>query len=117
MLDNVHVIIRKKDQINFWEQELYGNSDFHEACLDVSLLLKEGICREVERDDERMGNEQEIQTEYCPFCGKNLIRVLSEQEQKKYNLRYVSDKIGISNWDSVFAWKCPYCAKMWRREC
>jgi len=29
-----------------------------------------------------MNNEQGIPKEYCPFCGKNLIRVLSEQEQK-----------------------------------
>lgn len=63
-----------------------------------------------------LNNVQEIPKEYCPFCGKNLIRVLSEQEQEKYNLIYVSEKIGISNWDSVFAWKCPYCLKMWRRE-
>ncbi|MEC1723097.1 hypothetical protein [Schinkia azotoformans] len=65
---------------------------------------------------KRMKNEQEIPKEYCPYCGKNLIRVLTEQEQKKYKLRYVSEKIGISNWDSVFAWKCPYCSKTWRRS-
>lgn len=63
-----------------------------------------------------MKNEQEIPKEYCPFCGKNLIRVPSEQEQKKYNLRYVSEKIGISNWDSIVAWKCPYCLNTWKRK-
>lgn len=64
---------------------------------------------------KRMKNEQEIPSEYCPYCGKNLIEVLSVQEQKKYNVTYVNKKIGISNWDSVFAWKCPYCSKTWRR--
>lgn len=48
MLDNVHVIIRKKDQINFWEQEIYSQNDFNEACIDVRLLLKEGLCQIVE---------------------------------------------------------------------
>ena len=50
---------------------------------------------------DKMENEPEIPKEYCPYCGKNLIRILSEQEQKKYNLLYVNEKIGISNWDSV----------------
>ncbi|MFE7150086.1 hypothetical protein [Heyndrickxia sporothermodurans] len=65
---------------------------------------------------KKMKNEQGISEEYCPFCGMNLIRVLTEQEQKKYKLRYVNEKVGVSNWDSVFAWKCPYCSKIWRRE-
>ncbi|MGG4507081.1 hypothetical protein ABEP00_20410 [Heyndrickxia sporothermodurans] len=65
---------------------------------------------------KRMKNEQEIPKEYCPYCGKNLIRVLSNQEQKKYNLVYVSEKIGISNRDSIIAWECPYCSKTWKRE-
>jgi len=50
MLENVHVIIRKKDQINFWEQEIYSQIDFNEACIDVRLLLKEGLCQIVESD-------------------------------------------------------------------
>jgi hypothetical protein len=48
-----------------------------------------------------MKNEQEIPKECCPFCGKNLIRILTEQEQKKYNLRYISEKIGISSWVGI----------------
>ena len=63
-----------------------------------------------------MKNKQETPKECCPYCSNNLIKVLSEQEQKKYNLRYVNEKIGISNWDSIIAWKCPYCTKTWRRE-
>lgn len=51
MLDNVHVIIRKKEQFNFWEQEIYNDdTDFAEACLDVHLLLKEGLCQIFESD-------------------------------------------------------------------
>ncbi|MFK5707506.1 hypothetical protein [Lysinibacillus boronitolerans] len=53
MLDNVHVFIRKRDQINFWEQELYRKIDFSEACIDVSLLLNEGLCRIVKSDEEK----------------------------------------------------------------
>ena len=56
MLENVHVIIRNRDQINFWEQEIYNDdTDFAEACLDVRLLLKEGLCKIVESDDEKNG--------------------------------------------------------------
>ncbi|WP_342545396.1 hypothetical protein [Lysinibacillus sp. FSL K6-4013] len=54
MLENVHVIIRNKVQINFWEQELYRKIDFLEACIDVSLLLKEGLCRIVKSDEEKI---------------------------------------------------------------
>lgn len=54
MLDNVHVIIRKKEQFNFWEQEIYNDdTDFAEACIDVSLLLKEGLCRIVKSEEEK----------------------------------------------------------------
>lgn len=65
---------------------------------------------------KRMENEVDIPKEHCPYCDKNLIRVLTEQEQKKCNLRYINEKIGISNWDSIIAWKCPYCTKTWRRK-
>lgn len=62
-------------------------------------------------------NNEEIPIEVCPYCGENLIKMLPQDEQKKYNgLRYLKLKIGISNWDSVFAWQCPYCSKTWKRE-
>lgn len=54
MLDNLHVIIRKKGQFNFWEQEIYkDDTDFAEACLDARLLLIEGLCQIVESDVEK----------------------------------------------------------------
>lgn len=53
MLDNIHVIIRRKDQINFFEKEIYNEMEFAEACLDVHLLLKEGLCQKVESDEEK----------------------------------------------------------------
>lgn len=117
MLENLHVVSNNKDRDdeNFWSQELYSQSDFSSACLDAHLLVRKNICKQVEWGKNKMKNEQEIPKEYCPYCGKNLIRILSEQEQKKYKLRYVSEKIGVSNWDSIFAWKCPYCTKTWRR--
>jgi hypothetical protein len=51
-LDNAHVFIHNKDQINFWEQELYRKVD-SEACIDVSLLLKERLYRIVKSDEEK----------------------------------------------------------------
>lgn len=55
MLDNVHVIIRKKEQFNFWEQEIYNDdTEFAEACLDVHLLLKEGLCRKVDKMEGKL---------------------------------------------------------------
>lgn len=53
MLENIHVIIRNKAQINFWEQEIYNESEFAEGYLDVNLLIKEGYCREAGRDEEK----------------------------------------------------------------
>ena len=57
MLENLHVVSNNKDRddMNFWTQEVYSESEFALACLDVRLLLKEGICREVERDEEKNG--------------------------------------------------------------
>jgi hypothetical protein len=99
MLETLHVIINKneKEQFNFWEQEIYSDNEFAEACLNVNFLLKERLCKKVDNDEgELEKTKQEMPTEHCPFCGKNLVIVLSEQE-KKYNLRYISEKIGISN--------------------
>lgn len=59
MLKNLHVIIsnKEKEQFNFWEQEIYSDIEFAEAYLDVQLLLKEEVCNNIERDEEK--NEQE----------------------------------------------------------
>lgn len=62
-----------------------------------------------------LDNKQEIPIEFCPYCGKNLIKTLSKQEQQKYKLPYLNEKIGISNWDSIYAWKCPFCEREWPR--
>lgn len=61
--------------------------------------------------------DNQIPKEFCPFCSQNLIRPLSEEEQRKYNHQhpYVKQKVGLSNWDSIFAWKCPFCLKFWKR--
>lgn len=53
MLKNLHVIINNKEQFNFWEQEVYDESEFVEACLDVHLLLKAGLCQNVKGDEEK----------------------------------------------------------------
>lgn len=55
MLDNIHVIINKKEQFNFWKQEIYNDNDFVEACLNINLLLKEGLCRKVNQSKEELG--------------------------------------------------------------
>jgi len=59
--------------------------------------------------------DSQIPEEFCPYCKKSLIKVLSAEEQKKYNVQYIKEKIGISNWDSVYAWQCPFCSKTWKR--
>lgn len=47
MLEHVHVIInkREKEQFNFFQQELYVESDFKEAGLSLEYLLEKGLCR------------------------------------------------------------------------
>lgn len=52
MLHNLHVITNKSgtDQTNFFEQEIYSQNEFAEACLDVQLLLQKGFCKRIEND-------------------------------------------------------------------
>lgn len=47
MLEHVHVIINKKEkeQFNFFQQELYDESDFNEAGLKLEYLLEKELCR------------------------------------------------------------------------
>lgn len=55
MLENLHVISNNKERgdFNFWAEEIYSHIDFSEACIDVSLLLNEGLCRIVKSDEEK----------------------------------------------------------------
>lgn len=55
MLENLHVVSNNKDRadMNFWAEELYSSSDFSDACLDIHLLLRKGICTYFERDGEQ----------------------------------------------------------------
>lgn len=56
MLKNLHVIVNKdeKEQFNFWEQEIYSENEFAEACLNANLLLKEELCRKVANVEEEI---------------------------------------------------------------
>lgn len=47
MLENVHVIINRKneDQINLWKGESYTKNEIEEAGLNLNFFLEKGLCR------------------------------------------------------------------------
>lgn len=54
--------------------------------------------------------------EQCPNCHKELQGdPIPESSQIDYGATHFSQKIGISNWDSVYAYKCPFCHHTWPR--
>lgn len=55
MLENLHVVANNKDRDdeNFWSHEIYSQSDFSMACLDVHLLVRKNICKQIKWGKER----------------------------------------------------------------
>lgn len=51
MLKTIHVVTYEA-QVNFFEQEIYKESEFADAFLDVQLLLKAGVCKLAVMDKE-----------------------------------------------------------------
>ncbi|WP_375199587.1 hypothetical protein [Bacillus sp. RS11] len=51
MLKNIHVVTYEA-QVNFFEKEIYKESELADAFLDVQLLLKAGVCKLVVMDKE-----------------------------------------------------------------
>ncbi|MFJ8458174.1 hypothetical protein ACIQ57_03480 [Lysinibacillus xylanilyticus] len=51
MLKTIHVVTYEA-QVNFFEQEIYKESELADAFLDVQLLLKAGLCKLVVKDEE-----------------------------------------------------------------
>ncbi|MDM5250103.1 hypothetical protein [Lysinibacillus sp. G4S2] len=49
MLKTISVVTYEA-QVNFFEQEIYKESEFVDAFLDVQLLLKAGVCKLVVMD-------------------------------------------------------------------
>ena len=55
--------------------------------------------------------------ERCPHCDADLRgKEIPESQRELFGGHtHFSRKIGISNWDSVYKWKCPDCGNTWTR--
>lgn len=58
------------------------------------------------------------ETETCPFCGANFQgeSIPEEQQEMFGGSTHFSRLIGVSDWDSVYAWQCPDCKRVWDRD-
>ncbi len=55
--------------------------------------------------------------ESCPQCKQSLLgKPIPENQQESFGATHFSRVIGLSNRDSVYAWKCPDCQHEWDRD-
>ena len=76
-----------------------------------------GFKKKVQEALERRRADILAAKERCPHCDADLQGPEIPEESREFygEFTHFSRKIGISNWDSVYEWKCPDCGGVWPR--